>query len=204
MNRVFLSAGMAATLWFLMFSPWTSGVFNFWISMSVSACILSIASLSDGGFPLKGRIHLAKEMALGLLIAAVLWCAFWIGDKIAQYLFSFAGTQIDMIYDMGDGTREWVIGLLLLLVIGPAEEIFWRGYIQRKTSERYGRWQGFALTWMCYTLVHVWSGNLMLLLAAAACGFCWGMLYLLMPKRFVAIMVSHAIWDVAAFVLFPF
>ena len=59
MNRVFLSAGMAATLWFLMFSPWTSGVFNFWLSMSVSACILSIASLSDGGFPLKGRIHLS-------------------------------------------------------------------------------------------------------------------------------------------------
>ena len=96
MSRVFLSACMAAILWFLMFSPWTSGIFNFWLSMSVSACLLGIASLSGGGFPVKGRIHVARETALGLLISAVLWCAFWMGDKVAQYMFSFAGTQIDM------------------------------------------------------------------------------------------------------------
>lgn len=29
-----------------------------------------------------------------------------------------------------------VIALLLLFVIGPAEEIFWRGYVQRALRER--------------------------------------------------------------------
>ena len=64
-------------------------------------------------------------------------------------------------------------------------------------------WQNDVAT-LCYTLVHVWSGNLMLLLAAAACGFCWGLLYCLLPKRLPALILSHALWDAAAFVFFPF
>ena len=61
-----------------------------------------------------------------------------------------------------------------------------------------------AVATLCYTLVHVWSGNLMLLFAAAACGFCWGLLYCLLPKRLPALILSHALWDAAAFVFFPF
>ncbi|MEE0521227.1 MAG: CPBP family intramembrane glutamic endopeptidase [Bacteroidaceae bacterium] len=204
MKRALLFICIAALLWFVMFSPCTSGLINFWFAMSASAIVLSVAALTDEGFTLNRHQSAWSDAALGLAISAALWLAFWIGDKMAQRMFSFADVQIGMIYDMGNGTRKWIIGLLLLFVIGPAEEIFWRGYVQRVLSARCGKWQGFLVTWLCYTMVHVWSGNVMLLLAAAACGFCWGMLYLLMPKHFVAIMVSHALWDVAAFILFPF
>ena len=92
---------------------------------------------------------------------------------MSQLLFSFARPQVDAIYDMGSSFPRWAIALLLLFVIGPAEELFWRGFVQRRMAERWGAWGGFAVATLCYTLVHVWSGNLMLLLAAAACGFCW-------------------------------
>ena len=71
-------------------------------------------------------------------------------------------------------------------------------------SVRWGSWWGFVCSTLCYTAVHVWSGNLMLLLAAATCGCLWGFLYFLMPKRLPALIISHALWDVAAFVVFPF
>jgi hypothetical protein len=62
----------------------------------------------------------------------------------------------------------------------------------------------FVLTTACYTAVHLPSGNFMLIMAAMVCGIVWGGLYWLMPNRLPAIIISHALWDAAAFVWFPF
>ena len=40
MKRIIIPLLIAAFLWFFMFSPWTSGIFNFWTTMSFSAVIL--------------------------------------------------------------------------------------------------------------------------------------------------------------------
>lgn len=144
------------------------------------------------------------QLLWGVCIAVVLWGVFWTGDKVSQLLFDFARPQVNSIYSMKGTMSSTVIALLLLFVIGPAEEIFWRGFVQRRLSSRYGRVTGFIIATTCYTLVHVWSFNPMLLMAAAVCGICWGLLYCLRPKMLPAIIVSHALWDVAAFVIFPF
>ena len=96
-----------------------------------------------------------------------------------------------------------MIALLLLFIIGPAEEIFWRGYIQRQLSQRWSPNVGFLVTTAIYTAVHLPSGNFMLVMAAMVCGVAWGGLYRLMPQHFPAIVLSHALWDAAAFVWFP-
>ena len=109
-----------------------------------------------------------------------------------------------MIYGIKSDTSPTLIGLLLLLIIGPGEEIFWRGYVQRSLSERFSPNVGFAFATAAYTLIHVPSLNFMLIMAAMVCGIAWGGLYRLFPKHFTAIVVSHALWDAAAFVWFPF
>lgn len=204
MRGVWMSVAVAALLWFVMFSPCTSSLVPFWPMMSASGVVLTLLAFHLGGNPLMGRVHPLSSMLLGVAMAVSLWCLFWLGDKVSQLLFTFARPQVDAIYDMRDGFPQWAIALLLMLVIGPAEELFWRGFVQRRMSQEWGAWRGFVAATACYTLVHVWSGNLMLLLAAAACGFCWGLLYCLMPKRLPALIVSHALWDAAAFVFFPF
>ena len=40
MKRIIIPLLIAAFLWFFMFSPWTSGIFNFWTAMSFSAIVL--------------------------------------------------------------------------------------------------------------------------------------------------------------------
>ncbi|MGN1256687.1 MAG: lysostaphin resistance A-like protein [Bacteroidaceae bacterium] len=204
MNRVWVCVLVAALLWFVMFSPLTSPYVSFWLVMSLSGMLLTLLAICLGGNPIECRDTWLSNLLLGIIIAIALWCFFWVGDKVSQWLFSFARPQIDAIYDMKAGFPQWVIALLLFFVIGPAEEIFWRGFVQRSMSRRWGAWHGFLCSTFCYTAVHVWSGNLMLLLAAATCGCMWGFLYFLMPKRLPALIVSHALWDVAAFVLFPF
>jgi len=51
-------------------------------------------------------------------------------------------------------------------------------------------------------LVHIWSFNFMLIMSALVCGIFWGLLYKY-NKNLVTLIVSHALWDVSVFVLFP-
>ncbi len=202
MKPVGASIIIAALLWFMMFSPWVGLDINFWLLMTISSLTLTTLALFLGGKP-RGSLRWT-EFALGAAIAVVLWGVFWLGDKCSQLLFDFARPQVDLIYGIKDGSSPTLIGLLLLLIIGPGEEIFWRGYVQRRLSEHFSPNTGFFLATAAYTLIHVASFNFMLTMAAMVCGIAWGGLYRLIPKHFTAIVVSHALWDAAAFVWFPF
>lgn len=207
-QRLLVPILIAVALWFLMFSPWTAPWLNFWWAMTASALILTATALcftrhlhhiALGDW----RTHLAN-LGLAVLIAAVLWVVFYVGDKVSSLLFAFARPQVNLIYSMKSGLSPHVIALLLLCIIGPAEEIFWRGYVQRTLSRNGHPTRAFMLTTAIYTLVHLPSANFMLIMAALTCGLAWGGLYRLMPHRLPAIILSHALWDAAAFVWFPF
>ena len=180
MKRIIIPLLIAAFLWFFMFSPWTSGIFNFWTAMSFSAVILMNMS-----FALRPQWWVEdvkfdwKNIAGGVALSVVLWGIFWIGEN------------------------PWLLSILLLILIGPAEEIFWRGYVQNALSKRWNSNTGFIVTTLVYALVHIWSFNFMLVMAALVVGAIWGLAYRLYPQKLGALIVSHAVWDVAVFVLFP-
>lgn len=203
MKRVWLLILLAFLLWTLMFSPWTAPHLPFWWTMTFSACTLTVLStvFSPGWW--KHLRWSVSNILLGFAIAIALWCVFWVGDKASTWLFDFARPQVNLIYGMKAGESPWLISALLLFLIGPAEEIFWRGYVQRRLSLRYNPNVGFLLATACYTLVHVASLNFMLIMASMVCGIAWGGLYRLFPHRFPAIVLSHALWDAAVFVWFP-
>ena len=128
---------------------------------------------------------------------------FWVGDKLSQLMFDFARPQVDTIYGMKEGESPWLLTALMLFLIGPAEEIFWRGYVQENLSKKWNANMGFVVTTLIYALVHAGSFNFMLIMAALVAGAAWGLLYRLFPKYFAAIIISHALWDVAVFIWFP-
>lgn len=194
----------AALLWFAMFSPLTAPRLNFWCAMTASALVLTaLATLFCREWVRDIRLS-PREVAAGLAIAFALWWVFWVGDKVAGWLFAFERPQVEMIYAMRRGASPAMIAALLLLIIGPAEEIFWRGFIQRRMMQRWGPNAGFAAATACYAAVHIPSLNFMLVMAALVVGFCWGLVYRLFPRHLAALIVSHAVWDACAFVLFPF
>ena len=221
---------IAALFWFVMFYPYLGldlGALDislsashftlpgFWVVMTVASLTLTVLAIAFGGRP---RLRLSwREAVLGAGIAVVLWCVFWSGDKLSQLLFDFARPQVDLIYGIKDGASPSLVALLLLVIIGPGEEIFWRGYVQEHlgryflrrqrdgaTAQRRARNLAFVGATAAYTLIHVPSLNFMLVMAALVCGIAWGLLYRLIPQHFTAIVVSHALWDAAAFVWFPF
>lgn len=203
MKKLVFTIVLAAVLWAVMFSPLTAPYVNFWWMMTASALTLSILSTCFN----RGWWHAVRfgwgEVLAGVGIAAALWGIFWTGDKVSSWLFDFARPQVDLIYGMKEGESLWLLSLLMLVLIGPAEEIFWRGYVQRTLSARWSPDAGFAVTTLVYALVHAASCNFMLVMAAAVAGVVWGGLYRLFPRRLGAIIASHAVWDVAVFVWFP-
>lgn len=203
MKKLVFTIVLAAVLWAVMFSPLTAPYVNFWWMMTASALTLSILSTCFN----RGWWHAVRfgwgEVLAGVGIAAALWGIFWAGDKVSSWLFDFARPQVNLIYGMKEGESLWLLSLLMLVLIGPAEEIFWRGYVQRTLSARWSPDAGFVVTTLVYALVHAASCNFMLVMAAAVAGVVWGGLYRLFPRRLGAIIVSHAVWDVAVFVWFP-
>ena len=210
-RRLTASIATAAALWFLMFSPWTSGALNFWLEMSLAACILTALALKGTKGAILKDLKCERpllQLLLGIGIAFALWGIFWVGDRLSSRIFDFARDQVDNVYSMKQGLPTPVIALLLLLVIGPAEELFWRGFVQKQMElrirdRRFPKDHAFLITTLVYALVHIWSLNFMLVMAALVAGAVWGFIYRLQPKLLPALIVSHALWDALVFVILP-
>lgn len=193
---------IAAAFWFIMFSPWTSEYVNFWYVMLIATGTLTVMSFCFDR-KLKSQIKFNfKDIALGLVSAILLWGVFYVGNFLSAFLFDFTNPQVGAIYSMKDGQNPLFLGLALLFWIGPAEELFWRGYIQKSMEEKHGKWKAFIFATLIYAFVHIWAFNFMLFMAALICGAFWGFLYM-KNRNLLTVLVSHAIWDVAVFILFP-
>ena len=186
-----------------MFSPLTAPHVRFWWMMTGSALLLGLLSTCFNSRWWQRTEWNGANLLLGIVVAAALWGIFWVGDKASSWLFDFARPQVDTIYGMKSGESPWLLAGLMLFLIGPAEEIFWRGCVQQGFSERFGPDRGFLLTTLLYALVHAASCNFMLVMAAFVAGLVWGALYRFFPRCFAGIIVSHALWDAAVFIWFP-
>jgi membrane protease YdiL (CAAX protease family) len=200
-QRVLLTVPAAFLLWFITFAL---PVGNFWLKLSISAFLLAIWALKP---VLEQRERLfgmrKRSLFVGIVSAVLLYAIFWVGREISTALFPFASREIGNVYVTKAQLNPTAIGLLLFFVMGPAEEIYWRGFVQETLSGRFGRTTGLLATSATYALVHIFAFNFMLFVAAAVCGLFWGLLYL-REGSLVPVMLSHALWDLMTFVLFPF
>lgn len=192
---------LASALWFITFYlDWSV----FWIKISFSAATL--ASLSFWLQPgLKGQLRFnGRAILIGLSSAAVLYLIFWAGKAVSGLILPFAGQQIGGIYEKGGGTSIWLIALLLFLITGPAEELYWRGYLQKNLMARCGRWPGWLLATAIYAAVHIWSFNFMLIGAAFVAGAFWGAMYAYGDgENLMPVIISHSVWSMVIFAVFP-
>lgn len=200
------AASLAAVLLVPLFALRRIGGFDFWWWMSLNVLLLvSFGLYSDKSYLsliLKDlQDGLLKKIGLGILSAGLLYAVFFIGNEVSREIFPFAGTEIGQVYSFKQNASALRIILLMIFIIGPGEELFWRGYLQRHWQNRFGKIKGFFIAAVLYALVHAASGNIMLVLSAGVCGLFWGFLYL-RYRSILMICVSHTLWDLMIFVFF--
>lgn len=202
------AGAVAAVLFIALFRLKRLGPLDFWAWLALNIfVVMAMSFVLDRGYArrLREDLHpgLARKVVLGIASAAALYDVFAVGRIVALRIFSFAAAGIGNVYALKAGAPVLRILLFIGLIIGPGEELFWRGFFQERTGATTSPVLGFALTALLYTAVHLASGNLMLVLAAAVCGVFWGWLYLRFRSP-VLNVVSHTLWDLAVFVIFPF
>ena len=169
---------------------------------------MTLAGLALGGWAVLANPSLRRarigrrEAALGLASAAVLYGTFQLGDRFARRYVPGGDRQIGEIYALRNLRPGGEIAARLVTVIGPAEELFWRGLIQEALMRRYGRWRGAAMAAAAYSAVHVTTGNFTLVGAAGVAGAHWCALYAA-GVPIGALVVSHCAWDVFIFLIQP-
>ncbi len=197
---------LAFVLWYVMF---VLQPFNFWAMLTFSTSLLSAVAFVLGRPLLSGREFTAKNLFLGVVLAALLYAVFYMGNQflmVVSRLFPSllpdrAGNIASVYANLG-GLSPTLVGLLLFFPIGFGEEIFWRGFVQRRFRERGTAGSAFILTTLLYTAIHVPTGNPVLILAALTCGLFWGGLYWA-TGSLVPVLVSHMLWDPFIFVIWP-
>lgn len=138
----------------------------------------------------------------GLVSALGLYLTFKIGDRFARRYVPGGDAQIRDIYALRTLRPRAEIATRLALIVGPAEEIFWRGLVQSALMRRFGRWRGAALAALAYAGVHVTTGNFTLFGAAGVAGAHWCLLYAArVPLG--TLIVSHVAWDIWIFLVQP-
>jgi CAAX protease family protein len=174
---------------------------RFWSRMTLTGIIL-------GGWALLAsrparRVGIGPWRILaGLLSAVGLYATFAVGDRFARRYVPAGDAQIRDIYSLRTLRPRAEIATRLALVIGPAEEMFWRGLVQAALMRRFGRWPGAALGAAAYGGVHVTTGNFTLFGAAGIAGAHWCALYAAgVPLG--ALVVSHVAWDIWIFLVQP-
>jgi membrane protease YdiL (CAAX protease family) len=200
LRSVYISLAAAFVLWFFTFA-YPAG--NFWIKLVFSAVFLAAIGLISSRRELKALFAFKiRHLWVGIISALVLYGIFWVGKGAANLLFAFAPGQIASVYATKAQLDVVLIGFFLVFVMGPAEEIYWHGFVQRRLVGRYGAKAGVLGTAAVYALVHAVSLNPMLILAAGVCGLFWGLLYQ-REQSLIPLIISHSLWDLLIFVLYP-
>ncbi|MGA7731052.1 MAG: CPBP family intramembrane glutamic endopeptidase [Chloroflexia bacterium] len=174
---------------------------QFWNRMTLAG--LSLGSLSLAARPQLRTTRVGpRDMAVGLGSAAGLYIMFQVGDRLARVIMPKGASEIDDIYRLQTLGSHGDLAVRLVTIIGPAEELFWRGLVQGSLMDAFGKPVGTVLGTAVYGGAHLVTGNLTLIGAALAAGAYWGGLYTAgVPMG--ALIVSHAAWDVFIFLIAP-
>lgn len=190
-----ISIPVAYLLWFVTFYIKPS---NFWLDISLSSLVLFSISLYSKP-PLRNISPL--YIFVSILSAIFLYLLFYFANNLS-YLIPVANKNIQFIYGLAVGVNPLLLLLILIFPIASGEEFFWRGLVQRAFSERYGAFAGYLISVFGDTTVHLSSLNPILVLSAFITSIVWGYLFLY-TKSLTVSLISHVLWDILVFVLFP-
>jgi membrane protease YdiL (CAAX protease family) len=169
--------------------------------MTTTGAILGTIAIAGDRSLQRPRLR-PRDVVLGLGIAAGLYGIFQVGDRVARRILPSGDENIGDIYKLRELRPKDEIALRLAAIVGPAEELFWRGLLQRSLARRFGGLPAAVSSTVAYGGAHLVTGNAALIGAASVAGAYWSGLALV-GTPMAALIVSHIVWDIWIFLVAP-
>jgi uncharacterized protein len=171
----------------------------FWYIFTASLLLLITYAILQ--VEVDDQVGFFSYIALGLLTGLLLYGLLWIGYHGIEILHIPLQQDVSQLYRWFGPSLFWEY-LALILVAGPGEELFWRGFVQKRLLNYFKPIVGIIIGAILYASVHVYSGKFILVFSAFLLGIAWGLLYY-WKKSMPLVIVSHLVFDIMIFIFLP-
>jgi uncharacterized protein len=171
----------------------------FWYIFSGSVLILITYAMFQGD--VDDDASFFQYIFIGAISGIILYFVFWLGHQAIELLHLPFDKSIRKLYRWYSPTLFWQY-LALVLVASPGEELFWRGFIQKRLLKYFRPFVSILIASLLYASVHLYSGSFILVFAAFCSGLVWGFLYI-WRKSMPLVIVSHIVFDLMIFIILP-
>lgn len=138
---------------------------------------------------------------LGAVSGLLLYGLFWVGHlAIVTFHLPFH-KSISRLYRWFAPSIFWQY-LALIFVAAPGEELFWRGFVQKRLLKYFKPLASIIIASILYASVHIYSGQFLLVFITFIAGIAWGVLYY-WKKSMPLLIVSHVVFDIMLFIIHP-
>lgn len=173
----------------------------FWYMFT--ATMLLLMSYAIFYLKLDDKCSILTYCLYGVTSGIVLFALFWLGNFLIDFFHLPFNSEISKLYRTFSPSQIWHYIVLFLFII-PGEELFWRGFVQKRlTAAKLNIKYSVLLAAVLYASAQLYSGYFIHFFAALIGGVFWGYLYA-WKRNMQMIIISHLIFDLFIFVLFPF
>lgn len=166
-----------------------------------TATMLFLISYAIMNERLDDEVPTKQYLTIGVISGVALYFLFFVGDLALTILPGSFDKQVLKIYV--HFKLEWVWHyLVLIFIIVPGEEIFWRGFVQKRLMKHMNKVIAVFVAASFHAAALYFSGFTILMLAAFLSGLVWGFLY--MWKRSIPlVIISHLTFDLLLLIILP-
>ncbi|HEY3210050.1 MAG TPA: CPBP family intramembrane glutamic endopeptidase [Actinomycetota bacterium] len=169
-----------------------AGRVSVWTAMGTMTGSAGLASLATG------RLSLSPKVAWGWSATAGVAAGFALYAATAAFVlivrrWTFFDRHVEEIYEQRKGLPLPAALGLAAFVVGPGEELFWRGLFQWRLAATIGWPAAAILTWVVYVAGNAASQSLPILFGALVSGAVWGALAL-WTHGVLASLLCHTVW----------
>lgn len=192
-----LIMGIILAHFLLFFSYQDSSIF--WYIFSASLLVLITFSILQE--QVDDEASFMKYIVPGVISGLMLYFVFWLGDQTLRHFSQPFGDIVNKLYRWYAPSMFWQY-LALILVAAPGEELFWRGFVQKRLLSYFNPLISVLISSLLYASVQIYSGSYLLVFAAFVSGVFWGYLYI-WKKSMPLVIVSHVVFDIMMFIILP-
>lgn len=150
---------------------------------------------------IEDEVKTLEYLILGIGYGVLTYVIIAGGYKLLEIIPVFSTSSVDHFISKFGPNAIWHY-LLLLFIVAPAEELFWRGFIQQQLKRWLSPFYAVILSSALFGLSLIFSGFWIGVLGAFLSGLIWGFIYE-WKKSMPLIVIAHITMLILLFLILP-